>query len=138
MLTKLDEYFRFNETALHLRAQREEILSSNIANADTPNYKALDMDFNQVLQDRLAQTRTMAISRTRLSLGETGGSGSPPSATSDGVPLLYRQVLQASADGNTVEMDVERIQFAENSLHYQASVVLTTSQVKFMLAVLQG
>ena len=134
MLTKIDEYLRFHETALNLRAQRQEILSSNIANADTPNYKARDIDFNQVLKDRLSQT----VSPSALSLNKTDEAHLTASAPSGDTPLLYHPDRQASADGNTVDMDVERNHFAENSLRYEVSVTLVSGQIRNMLAALQG
>ena len=123
---------------MHLRAQRQEILSSNIANADTPRYKAKDIDFNQVLQDRLSQTQTVGLSQAALSLKKTDETHLSSGHSSDAMPLLYRRVHQASADDNTVDMDVERAQFAENALHYQVSVVQASGDVKGMLNVLQG
>ncbi|MCX7113771.1 MAG: flagellar basal body rod protein FlgB [Proteobacteria bacterium] len=138
MLSKLDEHLRFHATELNLRAQRQEILSSNIANADTPNYKARDIDFNRVLQDRIAKTQAAGLSQSSLSLRETHETHLPSNAQSGDLPLLYRPVRQASADGNTVDMDVERAQFAENALRYQISVVQASGGVKSMLAVLQG
>lgn len=138
MLSKLDEYLRFHATELHLRAQRQELLSSNIANADTPRYQARDIDFNQVLRDQLAQTKTVGLTHAGLGLAKTNAAHLGSGAPSDDVPLLYRPARQTSADGNTVDMDVERVQVAENALRYQVSVVLAGGDVKGMLAVLQG
>jgi flagellar basal-body rod protein FlgB len=134
MLTKLDQYLHFHETALNLRAQRQEILSSNIANADTPNYKARDIDFNQVLKDRLSQT----LSPSTLALNKTNEAHLTSSVPSADMPLLYRPDRQASADGNTVDMDIERNRFTENTLRYEVSVNLVSGQIKNMLATLQG
>jgi flagellar basal-body rod protein FlgB len=138
MLSKLDEYMRFYATELNLRAQRQEILSSNIANADTPHYKARDIDFYKVLQDKLSQTQTLDLSRPGLNLDKTDETHLAATHPSDDMPLLYRQVRQASADGNTVDMDIERTQFSENSLRYEVSVAMASGQIKNMLAVLQG
>ena len=77
MLGKLDDYLRFNEAALSLRSQRQTVLASNIANADTPNYKARDIDFASALQGVLARTAppANALAQTAAAHFPTGGSG---------------------------------------------------------------
>lgn len=134
MISRIDEAFQFHQTALSLRAGRQELLASNIANADTPNYKAKDIDFASALQGALsgstAKVQLTVTSPSHLS-GVSGESVM-------GSPVMYRNVLQPSADGNTVDMDVERAQFADNALRYEASVNFISSQVKGVLAALQG
>jgi flagellar basal-body rod protein FlgB len=118
VIDRLDEMFRFQGEALKLRSQRQELLAANIANADTPNYKAVDIDFRQA-----------------LAAATSGGSvsGTPEPAT-----LLYRVPTQSSLDGNTVDMDAERSQFAENTVRYEAALRVLNAQIKTMLAALQG
>lgn len=134
MIGKLDDYLRFNQLALDLRAQRQQVLASNIANADTPNYKARDFDFSSALQSAMARANQPG------DLARTQPSHLPPSGNTlpDGTPLLYRQPAQASVDANTVDMDVERNQFADNALRYQAGVSMVNIQIKEMLLALQG
>jgi flagellar basal-body rod protein FlgB len=137
MMGKLDEALRFQETALSLRAQRQQLLASNIANADTPNYKARDMDFNSALQN--AVTRGTPAAAPQLAKTTAAHlNGSNPDATANGIPLLYRTPAQGSADGNTVDMDAERNQFTDNALRYEASLTLISAQIKNMLNALQG
>ncbi|MBB3117766.1 flagellar basal body rod protein FlgB [Pseudoduganella violacea] len=134
MLGKLDEHLRFNETVLSLRSQRQTVLASNIANADTPNYKARDIDFASALQgamDNKAALNTTAKKHYPNPL-------QPGQALADGTPLLYRGVVQGAVDGNTVDMDVERNQFADNALRYEAGVTFINSQIKGLLAAIQG
>ncbi len=133
MSSRIDDAFRFNQTALTLRAARQELIASNIANADTPNYKAKDIDFASALQGALAGPAA------KLPLATTAGSHL--SGGNNGVlgaPLMYRTAVQPSADGNTVDMDVERAQFADNALRYEASVKFISDDVKEILAALQG
>jgi len=139
MSGKLDDYLRLNETAINLRAQRQQLLASNIANADTPNYKARDIDFSKSLQSALDRSTPSATALTKTNPAHLdantnvdGGNGS------DGATILYRSPIQPSADGNTVDMDVERNQFADNALHYEAGLTMITSQIKDMLSVLQS
>lgn len=115
MLSKIDNELAFVQSALDLRARRQEILAANIANADTPNYKARDLDFAAALKGamgsangplKLSQTSSRHLSSTDLA----GGMAAT---------LKYRSVVQPSIDGNTVDPDVERAHFADNALHYQ-------------------
>lgn len=139
MLGKLNEYMRFNETALSLRAQRQQLLASNIANADTPNYKARDIDFASALKTAVAQASgsapAPAMAQTQAGhLNASGGGDFLP----NGTPIQYRVAAQGSADNNTVDMDVERNQFADNALRYEAAVTFTNMQIKGMLTAIQG
>ncbi len=140
MVGKLDDYLRFNETALSLRSQRQTVLASNIANADTPNYKARDIDFNSALQGALDRATAAANSGPLRTTAAKHFPGPPQdgSTTADGTPLLYRGVVQGSVDGNTVDMDVERNQFADNALRYEAGITMINGQIKNMLAAIQG
>jgi flagellar basal-body rod protein FlgB len=140
MIGKLDEALGFQEAALSLRAQRQQLLASNIANADTPNYKARDIDFSQALQQAVNKGAPRAPALLRTSAAHLGAApGGDAMATAAGTtPLLYRAASQGSVDGNTVDMDVERNQFTDNALRYEASVTLISAQIKNMLAVIQG
>ncbi|PIJ51919.1 flagellar basal body rod protein FlgB [Erwinia sp. OLTSP20] len=136
MLDKLDAALRFQTEALNLRAQRQEILASNIANADTPGYQARDIDFASQLKNVMDNGRaqgsgmSLAITSPRHIPAETF----QPAA----LDLLYRVPDQPAMDGNTVDMDRERTQFADNSLKYQTDLTVLNSQMKSMMSVLQG
>ena len=117
MVDRLDEMLRFQSEALKLRSQRQELIAANIANADTPNYKAVDFDFARTLAQVAATP-----------------SGSQPSAPT----VLYRQPGQASLDGNTVEMDAERASFADNAVRYEASLRFLNVQIKTLTLAIQG
>ena len=117
MIRGLDELMRFQSEALKLRSYRQELVAANIANADTPNYKAVDIDFGQALR---AATSTAAT-----------GAAAPPQ-------LLYRNAAQASLDGNTVEMDAERAKFADNTVRYEAAMRVLSAQIKTLLSAIQG
>jgi flagellar basal-body rod protein FlgB len=134
MSSRIDDMFQFQQAALNLRAARQELMASNIANADTPNYKAKDIDFASALQGALSgsgQKLPVAVTSPQHLAGATGESVM-------GAPVMYRKPLQPSADGNTVDMDVERAQFADNALRYEASVTFVSGKVKDVLAALQG
>lgn len=138
MKALLDNAIRFHQTALNLQAQRQEMLASNIANADTPHYKARDIDFRGALQDVLGQ-RAPEGRIAPLALAQTR---SGHVAMQQGAPfesfIGYRRELQSAVDGNTVNMDVERAAFAENSIHYEASVTFINSLLQGMQRAISG
>src|SRR3989338_3430870 len=134
MINKLDDALHFQQTALNLRAARQELLASNIANADTPNYKARDINFSSALQNALAGTAAELPAIKASPMHLDGNSG----ASILGSPVMYRKPVQPSADGNTVDMDVERAQFADNALRYEGSVRFVSEQMKAMLTAIQG
>lgn len=139
MIGKLDDYLRFNETALSLRSQRQELLASNIANADTPNYKARDIDFSNALQGALSRGQQQgAMATTDQGHIANGPVAADGKVLSDGTPVLYRNVSQGAVDGNTVDMDTERTQFADNALRYEAGITMINHQIHNLLAAIQG
>lgn len=119
-----------HEQALKFRALRNQVLSSNIANADTPNYKARDMEFGDALksarQGALSMTETSDLHRQAWS-----------TATS-GPPTMYRTPHQPTLDGNTVEVDVEQAAFAENALKYRASLAFLDGHIRGLRYALRG
>lgn len=165
---KLDQAFSFQESALRLRAERQTLLAANIANADTPNYKARDFDFNQALKKAVqgngmanasANVATnasgLSLAQSQSSLGNLSNALSKnlnasmtnqqhmQAANAAGAPLTagdvqYRGIIQGSVDGNTVDMDMERNLFADNALRYEASVNMINGQIKKMLTAIQG
>ena len=126
-MSKLDALFQFNQTALSLHAERQKLIASNIANADTPGYKARDIDFVTALKN--AQVSQSKLQAPAMTLGDKG-----PLNTE----LMYRSAVQRSADGNTVDIDVERAQFAENAIRFEAQTMFISSKIKAMLAAIQG
>lgn len=135
MIDRIGENLGFYQAALGLRQQRQEVLAANIANADTPNYKSRDFDFTAALQNAMG-AGSMRLADTQLALTSTRHI--PAKAVSpDPAELLYRQPLQPSMDGNTVDMDVERVQFADNTSRYQADLTIISSRIKGMMTALQ-
>ncbi|HEY3985277.1 flagellar basal body rod protein FlgB [Cedecea sp.] len=134
MINKLDDAFRFQQEALGLLSRRQEVLASNIANADTPGYMARDIDFTQQLKHA---TENQALAKSSVSLSLTSSRHIEAKATPfDDPQLLYRIPDQPSADGNTVDMDRERINFADNAVKYQSSLTFLGADIKKMMSVL--
>ena len=118
-----DNVFGIHEQALLLHGQRLSVLANNIANVDTPNYKARDIDFAEVLGNTGANEAALPMSVTNaahLAMND----GELPAGE-----LKYRNPYQASLDGNTVEMPVEQAAFAENNVRYQASLNFINSDI---------
>ena len=121
---------RLHEQALKFRAQRNEVLSSNIANADTPNYKARDLDFGSALKN----ARTNNISMTKTSELHQQAWGTARGANR----AMYRIPTQPTLDGNTVESDIEQAAFAENAVHYRASLAFLDGQIRTLRFAIKG
>ena len=130
----MDNLFGIHATALKLRANRAELLASNIANADTPDYKARDINFRDALAQAAAKTgdrTTDLVTTNSRHINSAGGS-------SMGTELLYRNPLQPSLDGNTVDLQTERSAFIENSMMYQASLRFLNGKINGLLTAIRG
>ena len=139
MLNKLDDALSFHQNALRVRGQRQELIAANIANADTPNYKARDIDFKAAMQSATDGVNKEAFKASKTSTLHLDGMPSSISSSSGGLGgALFRPVIQGSVDGNTVDMDVERNQFADNGIRYEASLTMINAQLKKMLSAIQG
>ena len=136
MLDRLQQDLRPLQTALGLRGYRQELLASNIANADTPNFKARDIDFKSTLGAALGtgggNAASLPLAQTRP--GHLASAGSGPY----GAITKYRTEYQGAVDGNTVDMDVERASFAENALQVEALIGFVNSRFRTMQSAIQG
>jgi flagellar basal-body rod protein FlgB len=136
MTTEIDRLFGLHQAALSARGSRAQVLASNIANADTPGYQARDIDFKAALGAALGVTPAPAHVLVRTSAHHLPGNAVGASAESPA--LVYRTVSQPSIDNNTVDINIERAQFADNSMRYEASLTFINAKVKAMLAALQN
>jgi len=138
MIDQLAAAFNFGQQAVALRQERHEVLASNIANADTPNYKARDIDFASQLRQAVEQGRsaTQGLALARTSARHLAGQAPPlPSPAEDA--LLYRVPAQPSLDGNTVEMEQERMQFLDNAVRYETGLMLVNRRVQGLKGAMQ-
>lgn len=133
MIGKLDETLQFNASALKLRADRQQLIAANIANADTPGFKAVDFDFRKALDAATKGGPAGAPHLAASSAGHIAGKSTSTSAV-----LAFRTPSQASIDGNSVEMDAERAQFADNAVRYEAALKFLNGQIKTILSAIQG
>lgn len=117
--------------ALVLRGKRSELLASNLANADTPNFKARDFDFHAAMNQAHAGQVTLATTRAgHIATSDADGIGS--------VSAQFRVPNQPSLDGNTVDAQVEQASFAENAVNYQATLTFLNSRIKGLMGAIKG
>ncbi|HEY4732025.1 MAG TPA: flagellar basal body rod protein FlgB [Gammaproteobacteria bacterium] len=130
MPLSLNNALDLHAQALQLRSRRAEVLASNLANADTPNYKARDIDFSTIL----GSVQNPGANLKTTDPHHISSVSSDPSKAE----LLYRQPYQPTLDGNTVEMEVEQAQFADNAVQYQAVFTMLNGRIKNLLTAIRG
>ena len=122
MPINFDTALGVHEQALYLRARRAEVLGANMANADTPGFKARDIDFREALGEANRQIQSATTTHARHIKTE-------PGVTTVGSEVLkYRNPHQPSLDGNTVELHIEQAQFADNAIRYQSTLTFLGSK----------
>ncbi|PCJ88944.1 MAG: flagellar basal body rod protein FlgB [Thiotrichaceae bacterium] len=130
MPISFDSALGIHQQALSVRMQRTVLLASNIANADTPGYKARDIDFKSALMNINNQfTGSVATTNSKHIQNEMGNGSAE---------VLYRVPNQSSLDGNTVDGDLEKTAFSENAIRYQASLTFLEGKFRGMLSALKG
>ena len=129
----LDKVFGVDQQAMLVRSKRAELLANNLANADTPNFLARDIDFKQVLSQAQAQDNASQLMTT-----EPGNISSGTPIGDINADIMYRIPLQPSIDGNTVDTQMEKANFTQNAIQYQASVQFLGSKIKSLITALKG
>ena len=132
MPISFDRAFSIHDDALVLRGKRSSILASNIANVDTPHYKARDIDFGTMLR------AASASQQDRVAMVSTHRDHIAPASSIVEPALKYRNPLHPSLDGNTVDAHVEQARFAENAVFYQASFTFLNGKVNGLMKALKG
>lgn len=126
-----DNIFGIHEQALMVQGERMGVLAANLANADTPGFKARDIDFASVLSNEQGATRMPLAATDAAHI--TLVAGRTPAAE-----LMYRNPYQASLDGNTVEMPVEQAAFSETNVRYQASLNFINTRIAELTLAING
>lgn len=130
MALNLDDALGTHVRALEFRSQRAQLLATNIANADTPNYKAVDMDFRTALSKaRSADLPLKVTNDNQIQSNNSEGSK---------YKTMYRIPMQPTLDGNTVDTEVEKAAFARNAVQYQATLTFLDGQIKGILSAIKG
>jgi len=134
MSISFDRALGIHEQALGFRTQRAEVLANNIANADTPHYKARDLQFANVLAEQSAKSQRGPVSLNRTNSQHIPADG----VMSSDASLAYRTPMSPSIDQNTVDLQIEQSNYAENSVQFQASFTLLNSKLKGLVSALRG
>jgi flagellar basal-body rod protein FlgB len=130
MAMSFDKTLGLPQQALLLREQRSEVLAANLANADTPNFKARDIDFQAMLRGAVAQHQALPM--------ETTNSRHIQVKTASDGELMYRNPYQANIDGNTVDAAEEQARFAKNSVEYMTSLRMLNDTFSGLNTALRG
>lgn len=143
-MAAIDTGLDFYRTVLELRGFRQELLSADIANASTPNFKAVDLDFRTALADLLTDGATapatggfpLLVSDAR----QFGGidDGRPPAARRSSGAVKYQVGGPVTLDGNSVDLDYEKRTAAANALDYEAAVNFTSQTVNMLMTAIKG
>lgn len=130
----IDSYLGVHARALQLESRRTELLASNLANADTPNYKSRDIDFKSALA-AAGGTVARPLPLQTTSGAHQAGAGTAAAAESS---LQYRVPLAPALDGNTVDAQLEQAAFAENAVRYQATLTILNSRLRGLMTAITG
>lgn len=127
-MSSISDHLSFYASSLRLRSKRNEILASNIANSATPHFKARDINFEEEIKkyDKIGP----------LNVTNTKHFSLPSQNTFN--DTLFRQPLNPSLDGNTVELAVEQVEFSENVMRYQTSLTFLNNRISGLLSAIKG
>ena len=127
-MSKISNYLEFYSQALQLRSKRNEVLASNIANAATPHFKARDINFDREIQRHIKEGPLVTTNEVHF----------PTSISPLREKLLFRDPINPSLDGNTVEMEVEQMEFSENVIRYQTTLQFLNGRISGLMSAIRG
>ncbi len=127
-MSKISNYLEFYSEALQLRSKRNEVLASNIANAATPHFKARDINFDREIQRHIKEGPLVTTNDVHF----------PTNISPLRKKLLFRDPLNPSLDGNTVEMEVEQMEFSENVIRYQTTLQFLNGRITGLMSAIRG
>ncbi len=128
-MLNLNNYFDLQERALQVHGRRSELLAANLANADTPHYKARDIDFRQALAAEQRPATKLTVSHAaHFEAQGVGGSEE----------VLYRNPLHASMDGNSVDAQMEKSEFTQNALQFMANLTFMSRKISGLMGAIKG
>ena len=130
MALNLDKAMEIHVKALEVSAYRAQLLATNIANADTPNYKSVDVDFKSALSK--AQSGNLPLTVTNANQLQADASAGSQ------YQVMYRTPMQPALDGNTVDTQIEQAAFTRNAIQHQAALMFLGGQIKSILLAIKG
>jgi flagellar basal-body rod protein FlgB len=135
MPLSLDAYLGVQQDALKVQSKRMEVLAKNLANVDTPNYKAQDIDFRTALAQAGSPGASLPMATTTSGhIDNTATTGDVDTSSA----LKYRVPLAPSLDGNTVDAQMEQAAFADNTVRYQATLTFLSGSLKDLMTAITG
>jgi flagellar basal-body rod protein FlgB len=135
MPLSIDAYLGVQQDALKVQSKRMEVLAKNLANVDTPDYKAQDIDFRTALAQAGSPGASLPMATTTAGhIGDTATTGNVDLSGA----LKYRVPLAPSLDGNTVDAQMEQAAFADNTVRYQATLTFLTGSLKALMTAITG
>ena len=135
MPINIDSALGLHANAIALRSQRAEVLARNLANADTPHYKARDFDFKSALAQAQGQS---SVNSVRLVTTQPGHIAANAGAGRIDAELQYRVPNQPALDGNTVDTQIEQAEFTQNAIEYQTSLTFLSGKIRGLLSAIRG
>lgn len=139
MFARLTQGLDFQSKALIVRAERQRLIASNIANADTPGYQGRDLDFKQAMAQAVGESAPLALQAPSAGSAQAGHLPLHSQTGSlDKGALAYTPVTQAALDNNTVDLDRERASFVDNAVRYEATLRFINGQARTVLSAIQG
>jgi len=127
-----DAIFGIHAEAMRLHRSRMELVASNLANADTPNFQASDLDFQSALAKAAGESSVNGLATTNVGHIATTGNAV------GGADVIHRKPNQNSLDGNTVDVQREQAAFADSAVHYQASMMFAENRIRSLLTAISG
>ena len=127
-MSKISNYLEFYSQALQLRSKRNEVLASNIANSATPHFKARDINFDREIQRHIKEGPLVTTNEVHF----------PTNISVLREKLLFRDPINPSFDGNTVEMEVEQMEFSENVIRYQTTLQFLNGRITGLMSAIRG
>lgn len=138
MATSLDAYLGVHPQALRLSSQRNELLATNLANADTPNYKAKDIDFKTALAASSSANAKLAMTGSQQGITQARHIALTSMDNDPSASEQYRVPLAPSLDGNTVDVQMEQSNFAQNAVRYQATLTMLNAKFRSLMTAITG
>lgn len=138
MFASLTQGLDFQSKALLVRAERQRLLASNIANADTPGYQGRDVDFKQAMAQALGPSQAVSLQGQAAATHPGHMALKSQTGTLDTGALAYTPVTQAAMDNNSVDLDRERANFVDNAVRYEATLRFINGHSRTMLSAIQG
>ncbi len=136
MAFSFDSYLGAYDDALVLRSRRSEILAANLANADTPGYKAKDIDFKEALSSIMGNRAE--FKKASLKMTTTNQQHINTTENNFSADIMYRNPYQPSLDGNTVDAGIEKTEFSKNSIYYSANLRFLTGKFQSLTKAIKG